>query len=132
MISLKHKVVIVTGASRGIGRAIAQLFAQEGAQVVLAARRKQDLSRVEKEIQKHGGTTFVVQCDVSKENSVKNLIKKTVQKFKRIDILINNAGIGIHKPIIQFTAQDWDTTLDTNLKGPFFCTREVLPIMIKQ
>jgi len=132
MISLKNKVVIVTGASRGIGRAIALLFAQEGAQVVLAARRKQDLSRVEKEIKRQGGTSWVVPCDVSKEKSVKNLIKKTVQEFRRIDILINNAGIGIHKPIIQFTAQDWDTTLDTNLKGPFFCTKEVLPIMIKQ
>jgi len=78
------------------------------------------------------GQALVIPCDVTRENQVKNLIKKTLQKYRRIDILINNAGLGIHKPIIEFTSQDWDITLDTNLKGPFLCTREALPVMIKQ
>jgi NAD(P)-dependent dehydrogenase (short-subunit alcohol dehydrogenase family) len=132
MIPLQNQVVIVTGASRGIGRAIALLFAQQGARVVLAARNKRELEKVARQIGLPKGQALVIPCDVTRENQVKNLIKKTLQKYRRIDILINNAGLGIHKPIIEFTSQDWDITLDTNLKGPFLCTREVLPVMIKQ
>jgi NAD(P)-dependent dehydrogenase (short-subunit alcohol dehydrogenase family) len=132
MISLQNKVVIVTGASRGIGRSIALLFAQQGARVVLSARDKRELEKVARPIGLQKGQALVIPCDVTRENQVKNLIKKTLQKYRRIDILINNAGLGIHKPIIEFTSQDWDITLDTNLKGPFLCTREALPVMIKQ
>ncbi len=132
MISLQNKVVIVTGASRGIGRAIALLFARQGARVVLAARDKRELEKVAKQMGIQNGQALVIRCDVTRENQVKNLIKKTLQKYRRIDILINNAGLGIHKPILEFTSKDWDITIDTNLKGPFLCTREVLPVMIKQ
>ncbi len=132
MISIKNKVIIVTGASKGIGRAIALLFARQGASVMLSARGKSGLKRVAKEIETGGGNCTVIPCDVTKENQVRSLIRKTVQRFKRIDILINNAGLGIHKPVVEFTTRDWDTTIDTNLKGPFYCTREVLPFMIKQ
>lgn len=132
MISLQNKVVIITGASRGIGRAIALLFAQQGARVVLAARNKKELEKVARQISLLSGQSLAIPCDVTQENQVRNLIKKTLQIYRRIDILINNAGLGIHKPIIEFTSQNWDTTIDTNLKGPFLCTREVLPVMIKQ
>ncbi len=132
MIPLQNQVVIVTGASRGIGRAIALLFATQGARVVLAARNTRELEKVARQISLQNCQALVIRCDVTQENQVKNLIKKTLQKYRRIDILINNAGLGIHKPILEFTSKDWDTTLDTNLKGPFLCTREVLPVMIKQ
>lgn len=132
MISVKNKVVIVTGASRGIGKAVALLFARQGAKVVLAARNKKELARVAEEIRKQKGECTVISCDVTVESQIRNLVKKTLAAYKRIDTLINNAGLGIKKPIIQFTTKDWDQTLDTNLKGPFLCTREVLPIMIKQ
>jgi len=132
MISIKDKVVIVTGASRGIGRAIAILFAQEGARLFLAARNKKELERVVKEINRQGGTAHAVTCDVTQELQVKKLIQKCLKFYRRIDILINNAGIGIRKPVAQFSTKDWDQTLDTNLKGVFFGTREVLPAMIRQ
>jgi len=132
MISVKNKVVIITGASRGIGKAIALLFAGEGAKVVLASRHKKELVKVAGQIQRQNGEALAVPCDVRVESNIKKLVKKTLTAFGRIDILINNAGLGIRKPILEFTTGDWDLTLDTNLKGPFLCTREVLPVMIKQ
>ncbi|OGC76717.1 MAG: hypothetical protein A2Z27_02915 [candidate division Zixibacteria bacterium RBG_16_50_21] len=132
MISIRNKVVIVTGASRGIGRAIAQLFARQGAKVVLAARKRRDLERVGGQLNKENKLTLLILCDVTSEKQVRNLVRKTLQKWGRIDILINNAGMGIHKPVAEFTTRDWDTTVDTNLKGPFLCTREVLPVMMRQ
>jgi len=132
MISIKNKVVIVTGASRGIGRAIALLFARQGAKVVLAARKRRDLERVGSQLNKENKLTLLIPCDVTSEKRVRNLVRKTLQKWGRIDILINNAGMGIHKPVAEFTTRDWDATLDTNLKGPFLCTREVLPVMMRQ
>lgn len=132
MISLEDKVVIVTGASRGIGRAIALVFAKEKAKVILAARNKKELVKVARQIAKQKGRCLVIPCDVRKENQIKKLVKQTFQAYKRIDILVNNAGLGIRKPVIEFTNQDWDLIVDTNLKGPFLSTREVLPIMMKQ
>ncbi|OGC76860.1 MAG: hypothetical protein A2145_04195 [candidate division Zixibacteria bacterium RBG_16_40_9] len=132
--SVQDKVVIITGASRGIGKAAAVLFAEKGAKVVMAARSMTDLEKTEQEIKsknKNAECLWVV-CDVTQEENIKNLAKATFKKFGRIDILVNNAGIGINKPVTEFTTQDWDLTLDTNLKAPFLISREVLPIMIKQ
>jgi len=127
-------VVIITGASRGIGKATSVLFAEKGAKVVLAARDLQDLEKTAEEIKKKNKSAeyLTVITDVTKEGDIKNLIKTTLNKFARIDILVNNAGLGINKSVAEFTTQDWDLTLDTNLKGPFLISREVLPIMIKQ
>lgn len=127
-------MVIITGASRGIGKATSVLFAEKGAKVVLAARDLQDLEKTAEEIKKKNKSAeyLTVITDVTKEGDIKNLIKTTLNKFARIDILVNNAGLGINKSVAEFTTQDWDLTLDTNLKGPFLISREVLPIMIKQ
>ena len=134
MISVQDKIVIITGASRGIGKAAALLFGEKGAKVVIAARSQDDLEKTASEIIKKNPKSEVlaVVSDVTQEKSIKNLVQQAIQKFGRIDILVNNAGIGINKPVAEFTTLDWDLTLDTNLKGPFLISREVLPIMIKQ
>ncbi len=134
MISVQDKVVIITGASRGIGQVTALLFAEKGAKVVLAARDQKDLGKTAEEIKKKNKRVefLAVVTDVTQEADIKNLVKSSLDKFGRIDILVNNAGIGINKPVVEFTTQDWDLTLDTNLKAPFLISREVLPIMIKQ
>ncbi len=134
MISIKDKVVMVTGASRGIGKATALLLAEKGAKVAIVARSKTDLEKTLQEIKSKNKNAecLAVVTDVTKEEDIKNLVKATVKKFGRIDILVNNAGIGINKPVIDFTTPDWEQTLDTNLKAPFLASREVLPIMIKQ
>lgn len=134
MISVQDKVVIITGASRGIGKATALLFAEKGAKVVVVARSQDDLEKTASEIIKKNPKTEILTgvSDVTQEKDIKNLVQHTIQKFGRIDILVNNAGIGINKPVAEFTTLDWDLTMDTNLKAPFLLSREVLPIMIKQ
>ena len=134
MISVQDKIVIITGASRGIGKATALLFGEKGARVVIAARSQDDLEKTASEMIKKNPKSEVlaVVSDVTQEKSIKNLVQQAIQKFGRIDILVNNAGIGINKPVAEFTTLDWDLTLNTNLKGPFLISREVLPIMIKQ
>ena len=134
MISVQDKIVIITGASRGIGKATALLFGEKGARVVIAARSQDDSEKTASEMIKKNPKSEVlaVVSDVTQEKSIKNLVQQAIQKFGGIDILVNNAGIGINKPVAEFTTLDWDLTLDTNLKGPFLISREVLPIMIKQ
>ena len=134
MISIRDKVIIVTGASRGIGKATALLLAEKGAKVVIAARNKTDLEKTAQEIKNKSknGECLAVVTDVTKEENIKNLVQSAFKKFGRIDILVNNAGIGINKPVVDFATEDWNQTIDTNLKAPFLASREVLPIMIKQ
>jgi 3-oxoacyl-[acyl-carrier protein] reductase len=130
---LKGKVAIVTGASRGIGRAISKLFAQEGAKVVINYNKSEkEASSLAEEIQKQGGEVLLVKADVSKADEVKKMVEMTVEKFGRIDILVNNAGILISAPFLETTEKIWDKTMDINLKGAYLCSKEVAPIMLKQ
>lgn len=129
---LTDSVAIITGASKGIGRAVALALSKEGVNVVLAARSTELLSMVQKEIHESGGTSVVIATDVTSENSVHNLIIETKKKFGKIDILINNAGVGIFSNVVDLTTQDYETMMDVNLKGVFLCTRSVLPVMMKQ
>ena len=127
---LNGRVAIVTGAGRGIGRAIAQRFSQEGAAVVLAARTTAQIREAAREIESSGGYAVAIRCDVSRERQVERLAAKVVQRFGRIDILVNNAGINL--PPIDLTEtepKDWRRIVDVNLNGAFFCTRAVLPHM---
>ena len=129
---LKNKVAIVTGARRGMGRTHALKMAQEGVKVVVSDISEEDCQKVVEEIKKAGGKAMAVKCDVSKKKEVEGLVKKTVDKFGKVDILVNNAGICQFKPFLELTEEEWDRTLDINLKGYFLCAQAVSKEMAKQ
>jgi 3-oxoacyl-[acyl-carrier protein] reductase len=126
---LKDKVALITGASRGIGRASCLALAKEGATIVGTARNTDDLASLEKEI---GGKTKTFACDVTKSADVAACVKQTIAAFGRIDILINNAGIGGYRPFLQWTEEDYDRIMDTNAKSTWLFCKEVIPHMLKQ
>ncbi len=130
---LKGKVAIVTGASKGIGAAIAKMYASEGARVVVNYHSSEEEGkRVVEEIKAEGGKALPVRADVSKTPEVKRMLSKAVGKFGRVDILVNNAGILIAKDFLDSTDEDWDRVLGVNLKGAYLCCREVAPLMLTQ
>jgi NAD(P)-dependent dehydrogenase (short-subunit alcohol dehydrogenase family) len=128
---LKNKVVIITGSSRGIGKAIAMLFAKEGAKVVINC--KDHIDEAKKVVETIGeNNAFFVQADVSKEEDVKRLILETIKKFGRVDILVNNAGIIFREGDWKSGENIWHATMDINLTSAWLMIREVAPIMLKQ
>ncbi len=127
---IKDKIAIVTGASRGMGRATAILLAAQGAKVVLAARTPEPLSEVAGEIRQAGGEAWVHPTDITDEHAVKGLISEVMKRSGQIDILVNVAGVGYWGPVAEFSTEDWDRIFNTNLRGLFFCTRATLPHMI--
>ncbi|AFZ42612.1 3-oxoacyl-(acyl-carrier-protein) reductase [Halothece sp. PCC 7418] len=130
---LSEKVAIVTGASRGIGRAIAIALAQEGAKVVVNyARSDSAANEVVKAITEAGGEAIAVQADVSKAEEVQNLIKETRSQYGSIDVLVNNAGITRDTLLLRMKLEDWQAVIDLNLTGVFLCTQAVSKIMLKQ
>jgi citronellol/citronellal dehydrogenase len=138
-LSLKDKVAIVTGASRGLGKAIAIGFSKEGAKVVVAARTevgKKDLPgtiyQTVEEIKALGLEALAIKCDVTNEEDVHRMIQRTMEHFGRIDVLVNNAGIAFYYPILETPLKRWEIVLKVNLVGAFLCSKAVLPQMIKQ
>lgn len=129
---LKNKIAIVTGSRRGIGKSIALELAKEGAKVVISDIDLKECQNVCDEIKKIGSDAIAVNCDVSKKRDADAMVKRVIQKFKKIDILVNNAGVVLMKPFVQMTEKDWDFVLDINLKGVFLCTNAVVKQMIKQ
>ncbi|MDI6798494.1 MAG: SDR family NAD(P)-dependent oxidoreductase [Candidatus Aenigmarchaeota archaeon] len=129
---LKGKVAIVTGARRGMGRAHALTLAKAGAKVVIVDISQEDCQKVVDEIEREGGEALAVKCDVSKKEEVEEMVRKTVERFGKIDILVNNAGICQFVPFLEMTEEDWDRTLDINLKGYFLCAQAVAKEMVKQ
>lgn len=132
MSGLSGAVAIVTGSSKGIGRAVALALAKQGVTVVLAARNSALLSAVEKEIVAAGGIAAAIPTDVTSEHSVEHLISETRKRFGRIDILINNAGVGIFTNVADMPLESFDQMMNVNLKGVFLCSRAVLPSMKSQ
>ena len=129
---LNDRVAIVTGASTGIGASIATAFAKEGAKVVLAARRREQLDALARTIQTAGGTALAVPADVTVEEQVLNLFRRTQDAFGRLDILVNNAGTSVGKLTEELTLEEWRRVIDCNLTGAFLCSREALKIMKRQ
>lgn len=126
---LENKVALVTGASRGIGEAIALAFAREGVDLALVARGELDLKRVAADIQASGRDALVLPTDVTQEAEIKQAVKRTIDHFGKIDILVNNAGIGLFKSIQDTELSDWNRVLNVNLTATFLFTREVLHAM---
>lgn len=127
---LQDKVAILTGAGRGIGRATAVLFAQEGAKLALAARSKDELDEVIARIEQNGGEAIALPTDVRSKTQVQRLVEATLERFGTVDILFNNAGVARHGYIVDTSEEDWDLTFDVNVKGVFLCTQAVLPHMM--
>lgn len=128
---LQNKVAIITGGNSGIGKATALLFAKEGAKVVIGARDSETGKVVVDEIKKIGQKAVFVKTDVSREAEVKNLVDFAVKLFGRVDIMFNNAGIELTKPVTETTSEELDNVLDINLKGVFYGCKHVIPYMIK-
>jgi 3-oxoacyl-[acyl-carrier protein] reductase len=130
---LHSKVAIVTGASRGIGRAIAQELATLGANVVVNyASSSQAAEELVEKITKAGGSAIALQADVSKADQVEALLESVMAKFSRVDILVNNAGITRDTLLLRMKPEDWQAVIDLNLTGVFLCTRAVSKVMLKQ
>ena len=130
---LEGKVAIVTGASKGIGREIALLYAKEGAKLVVTARSEELLRSLSDEIRAAGGEEpLCFPLDVKQSEKVDELVDKTLDKFGRVDILVNNAGVTRDGLLLRMSDEDWDEVLDTNLKGAFFCLRAVAKPMMRQ
>lgn len=125
MASLTGKVAIVTGASRGIGRAIAERLAADGASVVINyARSADEAQAVVKAIEEKGGLAVAVQANLSEIADIRRLFQETSDRFGKLDILVNNAGVASYKPIAEATEEDFDKTFALNAKGTFFCLQE--------
>lgn len=125
------KTIIVTGGSRGIGAAIVRTLAKENYNVVLNYNKSQEAAeKIRKELAEDNIHIEVFKADVSKKDEVKKLIKFTLDKFKNVDVLINNAGIDQIKPFMDITEDDWNTMMNVNLNSVFYCTQEVLENMI--
>ena len=126
---MKDKVVVITGASSGIGRALAYEFSGRGATVVLGARNREKLEQIRDDIRKRGGRAEALQTDVSVENDCKNLILLAIQSFGQIDVLINNAGISMRASFDQVQMEVLHKLMDVNFWGTVYCTRYALPFL---
>ena len=130
---LKDKVALITGAGRGIGKAVALAYAREGAKLAICARTEPEIAQSAQEIEAIGAECLALTCDVSEEESVGKLIDAVQKRFGRIDVLINNAGVMTRPaPVTELEVRKWDYTIAVNLRGPFLVTRAVLPIMTRQ
>lgn len=132
MISLENKAVVVTGASRGIGLAIAGAFAAEGARVALIARNKPALDAALKQLPGGKDRHLALKADIRKQSDIKRIISQTRKRFRRIDIWVNNAGVGTHRPITETTDREYNIIMDTNVRGVFYSMRLLIPFFRKQ
>jgi len=127
---LENKVALITGAGSGIGKEAALLFTQEGARVAVADLDQASAERVTQEIEQSGGKAFPIQADVSSAKDCEAIVTKTAEVFGGLDILFNNAGIPMPKPLDALSEEDWDQAMAVNLKSVFLCTKFAVPKMI--
>ena len=130
---MANKVAIVTGSGRGIGRAVALALSSDGYDIVVNSRNSKEVSEVVSKIKQQTNSDAIpVLADIRYHKDVTKLVKTTVENFKRIDVLVNNAGVAIDKTLVKTSDEEWDLIMDTNLKGVFYCCKEVLPYMMSQ
>lgn len=129
---LLDKVAIITGGARGIGEATAKKFVKEGAKVVIADLNEEDIKRTINEIREMGGEIEGICVDVTKMESVNKMIEFTLEKFGRIDVLVNNAGITMDSTLLKMTEEQWDKVIDVNLKGVYNCGQAAAKVMVEQ
>ncbi len=132
MTDLKNKNALITGAGKGIGKAVAIALAKEGVNVILIARTQSDIDKVADEIQAFGVKTLALTADVSNINSVNSAVEKALTEFKTIDILINNAGIAAFGKFLELEPTAWERIIQVNLMGTYYVTRAILPNMIER
>jgi len=132
LFDLSGKVAIVTGTSRGLGQYFARALAKAGADLVITSRKLSGLTGFKQEVESLGRKALPVQLDVLSQSDIENMVHAAIKEYGKIDILVNNAGLNIRKPSTEVSWQDWDTVLDTNLKGSFFCAQAVAKEMIKR
>ena len=132
LFDLTGKVAIVTGTSRGLGQYFGRALAKAGADLVITSRKLSSLTAFKQEIESLGRKALAVEMDVLSQSDIQNMVKIAIEEYGKIDILVNNAGLNIRSPSAEFAWQDWDTVLDTNLKGNFFCAQAVAKEMIKR
>ena len=130
LFDLSGRVAIVTGASRGLGQYFGRALAKAGADLVITARKKEDLADFQKEIEDLGRKAFPVELDVHSHDSIKNMVAEAIGHYGKIDILVNNAGCNVRKPALDVSWDDWNLVLDTNLRGTFFVAQEVARHMV--
>lgn len=129
---MKNKVALITGAATGIGRETARAFARKGADIVIADLKDEELKETEKLIKEEGVKVLSVKADISKEDDVRNMIKKAVEKFGRLDIACNNAGISGESAVTgEYSTEGWDKVLNVNLRGQFMCMKYEIEAMLE-
>ncbi len=129
MQNLKNKVALITGARQGMGKSHAIALAKHGAKVVVTDINQADCQKVVDEIKKSGGEAIALKLDVADKSEVDSVVATIVKKFGQLDILINNAGIAQFKPFLELSEEDWDRTIDINLKGEFLCAQAAAKVM---
>ncbi len=128
---LENKIAMVTGASSGLGKSAAIAMAKEGADVILLARRKERLEETKQEIEAIGKKALAISCDVVDEEAVKSAVEQAIAEFGRIDILLNGAGIAVRGGVHELSVEDWNKSMDINVKGIFLTCKYVIPHMIE-
>lgn len=128
---MKNKTIVVTGAGRGVGKYIAKRLGREGADIVVTARTVEDIEEVAEEINNEGGSAIFVRGDVTEESDVKEVINTAIDRFGKVDILINNAGIGLRKFIWEIEEEEFQKVMDVNVKGVFLFMKNIIPRMGK-
>jgi hypothetical protein len=131
-VDFKDKVILITGASSGIGKETAIEFAKLGANIILVARRKEKLEQVANELKEFHVSTLVCTCDVSKKEKVKEMSKMILEKFDSVDILVNNAGFAIYGSVNDLTIDEIESQMETNYFGMIYCIKNFLPLMLKK
>ena len=130
LFDLSGRVAVVTGASRGLGQYFGRALAKAGADLVITARKKEDLAEFQAEIESLGRKAFAVALDVHSQDSIKNMVAESIAHYGKIDILVNNAGCNVRKPALDVSWDEWNLILNTNLRGTFFVAQEVARHMV--